>query len=272
MTATAEKMPAQEEPKMSFRDVTEMTGEEISGEQLQRMCNRYYWAGDYAKGRDVIEVACGAGAGLGYLASVARSVQGCDIADEVLQPARAHYGTRIRIETADAAKLPYADSSADVILLFEAIYYLPDAQAFMTEVKRILRPQGVLLIATANKDLFDFNPSPFSHVYYGTVELAELMKQNGFEIVEMAGGTPLQSVSIRQKILRPVKKIVVSLGLMPKTMGGKKLLKRLVFGNMVPAPAEIDAKTCVYQKPNAVATDAPDRAHKVVFCAAKKIG
>lgn len=268
MTNAAEKM---EEPTMSFKDVTEMTGEEISGEQLQRMCNRYYWAGDYAKGRDVIEVACGAGAGLGYLASLARSVQGCDIAEEVLAPARQHYGTRIRIDTADAAKLPYADASADVVILFEAIYYLPSADTFLEEVRRVLRPQGVVLIASANKDLFDFNPSPYSHVYYGAVELATLMKKHGFEVVEMAGGTPVSSVSLRQKILRPVKKIVVSLGLMPKTMGGKKLLKRLVFGNMVPMPAEIAANTCSFEKPEAIPADAPNSNHKVLFCAAKKV-
>jgi ubiquinone/menaquinone biosynthesis C-methylase UbiE len=140
MTNAAEKIETNE-PVMSFKDVTEMTGEEISGEQLQRMCNRYYWAGDYARDRDVIEVACGAGAGLGYLASLARSVQGCDIAEEVLEPARRHYGTRIRIDTADAAKLPYADASADVVILFEAIYYLPSADAFIEEVRRVLRPK-----------------------------------------------------------------------------------------------------------------------------------
>lgn len=267
MTATAEKI---EQDSVSFKDVTEMTGEEISGEQLQRMCNRYYWAGEYARGKDVIEAACGAGGGLGYLASVARSVQGCDIADEVLQPARAHYGSRIRIDTADAAKMPYADASADVVILFEAIYYLPDAAAFLAEARRILRPEGVVLVASANRDLYDFNPSPFSHVYYGAADLTELMKKSGFEVIEMAGGTPLESVSLRQKVLRPVKKIVVSLGLMPKTMAGKKLLKRLVFGNMIPAPAEINAHTCVYQKPAPIAADQPDRGHKVIFCAAKK--
>lgn len=257
--------------QVAYKDVTEMTGEEISGEQLQRMCNRYYWAGEYATDKDAIEVGCGAGAGLGYLASRARSVQACDIADDVLAPPRAHYGSRIRIDTADAMKLPYADNSADVMLLFEAIYYVPDANAFMTEAKRVLRSGGILLIATANKDLFDFNPSPYSHVYYGVVELAALMNKHGFEVVETAGGTPLASVSMRQRVLRPVKKIVVSLGLMPKTMAGKKLLKKLVFGTMVAAPAELGANTCPYEKPQAIPATEPNRSYKVIFCAGKKI-
>jgi len=255
----------------AYKNVTEMTGEEVSAEQLQRMCNRYYWAGDYAQGKDVIELACGAGNGLGYLASKARSVQGSDIANEVLAAPRAHYGTRIRIDTADASRLPYADNSADVILLFEAIYYVEHIDSFMVEVRRVLRPNGVLLIATANRDLYDFNPSPFSFRYYGAADLNALMKSHGFGVIEMAGGTPLATVSMRQKILRPVKKIVVSLGLMPKTMAGKKLLKRLVFGNMVTLPAEIDANTCAYEKPVTIAPDQPNAGFKVIYCAARKL-
>ena len=38
-------------------------------------------------------------------------------------------------------------------------------------------------------------------------------------------------------------------GLLPKTMAGKKLLKRLVFGELVPMPAEITAGMCAYVPP-----------------------
>lgn len=265
-------MSAVQKQDDDYKSITEMTGDEISGEQLQRLCNRYYWAGNYATDKDVIEIACGAGAGLGYLAGMARSVQGCDISDEVLANPRAHYGTRLRLDTADAAKLPYADASADVALIFEAIYYLPDVNAFMAEMKRVLRPNGVLLIATANKDLFDFNPSPYSHTYFGCVELAALLNKHGFDVREILGDTPIQSVSLKQKILRPIKKIVVSLGLMPKTTAGKKWLKRIVFGALLPLPHEIAANTCPIQKLDAIPQDAPCRTHKVILCAGVKRG
>lgn len=265
MTANALKID-----DTTYKSVTEMTGDEISAEQLQRLCSRYYWAGSYAEGKDAIEVACGAGAGLGYLASVAWSVQACDISDEVLANPRAHYGTRIRLDTADAAKLPYADASTDVLILFEAIYYLPDVDAFLNEAKRVLRPEGTLLIATANKDLYDFNPSPMSHTYFGTVELKAILEKHGFGIIEMCGDTPVKSVSLRQKLLRPIKKIVVQMGLMPKTTGGKKWMKRLVFGSLVPMPHEITSTTCPKITPDAISPNVPCQSHKVIFCAAKK--
>lgn len=255
---------------MTFKDVTEMSGDQITGEQLQRLCNRYYWAGDYADNKDVIEAACGTGAGLGYLASRARSVQACDIADNVLAAPRAYYGSRIRIDTCSAEKMPYADASADVVIMFEALYYIPNPKAFMDECQRILRPNGVVLIANANKDLYDFNPSPFSHIYHGAADFADLAAASGFEVAELAGGTPLQRVSLRQRVLRPVKRIVVSLGLMPKTTAGKKWMKRLVFGNMVPLPAEINATTCTYEKPQPISGSGPNRDYKVIFCAMRK--
>ena len=49
--------------------------------------------------------------------------------------------------------MPYKDNSIDVIILFEAIYYLPSVEKFVSECWRILRDRGKVLIATANKDL-----------------------------------------------------------------------------------------------------------------------
>jgi SAM-dependent methyltransferase len=163
--------------------------------------------------------------------------------------------------------MPFSDSSKDVILLFEAIYYLPDANQFLSECKRVLRPGGKVLIATANKDLYDFNPSPNSNKYYGVTELRELFVHNGFSC-EFFGCFPVDSISWRQRLLRPIKKIVVNSGLMPKTMAGKKLLKRLVFGRLQQMPAEITAEMYPYTPPDSIESRHPDLRHKVIYCAA----
>jgi len=56
---------------VDFTEVTELAGAEISAEQLERMAHRYSWAAGYCGGRDVVEVACGSGQGLGLLGKVA---------------------------------------------------------------------------------------------------------------------------------------------------------------------------------------------------------
>jgi len=248
-----------------FVHVTEVSGDEISREQLNRLCNRYYWAADYCAGRDVVEVACGTGPGLGYLAQVARSLRAGDISEELLTIARRHYGDRVALERLDAQALPMADASVDTLILFEAIYYIPDADRFVGEARRVLRPGGHLLIATANKDLFDFNPSSYSHEYYGAADLRHLLDRHGFS-VRLFGSHSVAAASPAQRVLRPVKKAAVSLNLIPKTMAGKKLLKRLVFGSLVPMPAEIDAQMAPREPPEPIAGDSPDRVHKVLYC------
>ena len=78
-----------------YTDVTEMAGEAISAEQLFRQCNRYYWAGAFVEARDAIEVGCGAGPGLGYLAGLARSLRAGDYSQAMVDRGRAHYGDRL---------------------------------------------------------------------------------------------------------------------------------------------------------------------------------
>jgi len=252
---------------VDYSMVTEIAGDEITTEQLERMCHRYYWAGVYCVGKDVIEVACGTGPGLGYLAGIAKSLRAGDYTQTILNTAKRYYNDRIDLRQFDAQAIPYEDQSADIILIFEAIYYLPEPKAFVQECLRVLRPGGAVLVAIANKDLYDFNPSPHSHYYFGTVEFNELFSAYGFS-VECFGYLSVHEVSIRQRILRPMKRLASALNLIPKTTGGKKWLKRLVFGSMVQMPAEIVAGQIAYRPPQSVSLTVPDLEHKVVYCAA----
>jgi len=249
--------------------VTEIAGATISQEQLQRICNRYIWASTYCENKDVIEVACGSGPGLGLLRDASKSLRAGDYSKEVLAFAKAYYGDSIALQEFDAQKMPFKDASADVILLFEAIYYIPDATKFVAECQRILRPGGYILIATANKDLYDFNPSPMTHKYYGVKEMQQLLAGHVFTST-FFGDTPVSDVSFKQKIFRPLKKIAVSLNLVPKSMLGKQWLKQLVFGELIKMPNEITLDTLKGIKPTLLTDETPDRSHKVIFCAAQK--
>jgi SAM-dependent methyltransferase len=255
---------------IDYSTVTEIAGDKISQEQLERLCHRYFWAGIYCVGKDVVEAACGSGPGLGHLVKVAKSLRAGDYTPSTLKWAEDHYGSRVPLQVFDAQEMPYPDRSADVVILFEALYYLASTDKFVQECKRILRPGGVVLIANANKDLYDFNPSPHSYTYHGVVELEQLFSSHGFS-VECFGFLPVTEVSLRQKVLRPVKKAAVSLGLVPKTTGGKKWLKRVVFGKMVRMPEEIQEGMVSYKAPTSLPLNWPDRTHKVIYCAANRL-
>jgi SAM-dependent methyltransferase len=250
-----------------FVSLTEISGDDVAAEQVERLARRYYWVGGHCAGKDVLEVACGAGQGLGYLQSIAKSVTAGDYTPALLDLARRHYGERVRLEHFDAQQMPFAAAAFDVVLILEALYYIPDLDRFFAECRRVLRPGGRLLIATANKDLFDFTPSPNSHRYLGVVELGTELARHGFTSA-FFGDTPVAEVSARQRVLRPIKAAASKLGLIPSSMNGKKLLKRLFFGGLVKRPAEIGSDTAPKVAPAPLPGGRPDRNHKVVFCAA----
>lgn len=253
----------------TFEDVTELAGSTISSEQLYRMYNRYSWTADLSKDCDVLEVACGAGQGIGLVARQAKSIHAGDFSESILELARAYYGDRFFFTQFDAQQMPFNDASFDVVVIHEALYYVPDADRFMTEARRVLRAGGRILLTNSNKDLFDFNPSPHSTVYHGVVELQALFAKHGF-VAEFWGSQPLKDAGFIQKITRPAKKFAVKFGLMPKTMRGKQLLKRLIFGKPVLMPAEITPDLSVRETLTPLQAGQPCLTHKIIYSVAKE--
>lgn len=254
---------------MTFEDVTELPGSQISGEQLYRMYNRYSWTADLSKDCDVLEVACGAGQGVGLVARKAKSVQAGDFSEAVLYRAKCYYGDRFVFTQFDAQHMPFDDNSFDVLVIHEALYYVPDADRFMAEACRVLREGGRILLTNSNKDLFDFNPSPHSTVYHGVVELHALLIKYGF-VAKFYGSQPLKDASLVQKITRPAKQLAVKLGLMPKTMRGKQMLKRIIFGKPILMPAEIMPDMSSKETLTPLLADKACFTHKIIYCVAKK--
>ncbi|HEY6101682.1 MAG TPA: class I SAM-dependent methyltransferase [bacterium] len=222
----------------SYVPVTEVPGSGATAEQLEMLATRYRFAADLTAGRDVLEVACGPGIGLGYLARGARRVVGGDVDERLLHAAKRHYGPRIGLLRLDAHILPFADRSFDAVILFEALYYLREPVRFLGEARRVLRPAGMLLISMVNREWRGFNPSPYSTRYFSAGELRALLESSGFA-VELRGGFPSGASTLGGKVLGYAREGAVRLRLIPSTMRGKQVLKRLVYGPLTALPAEL---------------------------------
>jgi SAM-dependent methyltransferase len=253
---------------MNFSTVTEVAGDKASVAQLDRMFGRYYFAAEFCAGKDVLEIACGTGQGVGLLARLARRVTGLDIDPELVTRARHSNASRPNVEivVGNAEELPFSDRSFDVVVLFEAIYYLARPERFAMEARRVLRDGGTLLVCTANKDLPDFNPSPYSHKYFNPPELKALFERQGF-IVELFGESPVRTGFVPHAT-RNLKKWAVKLHLIPKTMRGKLLLKRIFMGRLVQVPPEIPEGVRV-SRPVPIRPDVPAKEHLVIHCVAR---
>jgi SAM-dependent methyltransferase len=164
----------------------------------------------------------------------------------------------------DAHALPFRDRSFDVVILYEAIYYLAEPDRFLAECRRVLRVPGVVLICTVNKEWPDFNPSPFSTRYFSSRELGELLERHGFG-VELFGAFPVLKDSARDRVLSLVKRAAVALHLVPRTMKGREVLKRLFFGRLTPIPPEVTERMAELEPLVRIPTDTVNSSYKVLY-------
>jgi ubiquinone/menaquinone biosynthesis C-methylase UbiE len=255
-----------------FSSVTEVTGNKVTQEQIERMYTRYRFASEFCLGKEVLEVACGSGQGLGYLANEAKRVVGGDIDGKLLEIASKYYLGRdkIQLEQIDAHQLPFENSSFDVVILYEAIYYLADPEKFVKEAWRVLRKNGILLICTANKDWSGFNPSPYSHRYFSASELFGLFEQDHFINISLYGDCPVIDKDLKDKLISLIKRMAVNLHIVPKTMKGKEFLKRIFFGRLKELPAEVCEGMSKYTPPACIPYDFPNSRYKVLYITGHK--
>ena len=135
----------------------EFTGERFipgtAGEIWHEHWHRYHFAAPLVAGLDVLDVACGEGYGSALLASSAAKVIGADIAASAVEHAREQYArvTNLEFRQADCAALPFADASFDAVVTFETIEHITAQEAFLDEIRRVLRPDGLLILSCPNK-------------------------------------------------------------------------------------------------------------------------
>lgn len=94
-------------------------------------------------GGTVLDVGCGTGRALPFLAGAATLAIGVDVTPEMLAIARGRVAT---VAVADGARLPLADGAVDAVFAAGFVTHLADPVAGLTELARVTRPGGRLAI------------------------------------------------------------------------------------------------------------------------------
>lgn len=117
--------------------------------------HRYLVAASICEGKEVLDIASGEGFGSAYLASVASHVTGVDVSPEAVAFARRNYAAaNLAYKQGSATAIPLENASVDVVVSFESIEHFFEHDVFLEEVRRVLRPDGVLLISSPNKGIY----------------------------------------------------------------------------------------------------------------------
>ncbi|HYL64312.1 MAG TPA: class I SAM-dependent methyltransferase [Candidatus Methylomirabilis sp.] len=106
-------------------------------------------------GLSVLEVACGRGGFVRKLAREGARVTACDFSSSALSAAASKLSSsdlpvRPSLIQGDAQHLPFASNSFDLVVSCETIEHLPQQQAALSEMYRVARPAGRLLLTTPN--------------------------------------------------------------------------------------------------------------------------
>jgi len=178
MSAEGWNSKVAETEKKSEDQEQEWTGErylpEIEGDIAAEHLHRYALAREIVAGKDVLDIACGEGYGSNLLRDMARSVIGVDSAESTISHATARYlrpDLKFRVGLCD--DIPLENQSVDVVISFETIEHHNRHAEMLEEIKRVLRPGGVLIISSPDKHEYSDVPGSMNPFHVKELYLHE---------------------------------------------------------------------------------------------------
>lgn len=147
--------------------------------------NILHWLGEL-QGKEILDAGCGVGAFSEPLACD-NTVYGVDFSEKSLEFAAAR---GLRAIPGDLTALPFEDGKFDVVLCIGVIQLIEQYLPVITELARVTRPGGILLIQTLHsrslqrKLLSLFEKSKKFDKMYAMDELKQVFTQYGFTHIE----------------------------------------------------------------------------------------
>jgi SAM-dependent methyltransferase len=168
-------------------------------------------------GERVLDLGCGDGAFAAELSGAGTDVVGVEVSAEALHRARAAHPELDLREIAPGDTLPLEDASFDVVWGGDVLTHVLDVAALLSEVRRVLRPEGRLLVTALDHSTrallpLALSPGRFAehfdprsqHVrFFSRRTLRELLGDLGFADVDVrAVGPSLMASAVRPALGR----------------------------------------------------------------------
>ena len=106
------------------------------------------------KGKQVLDVGCGAGTDLVRFARGGAIVTGVDLSSSAIELARKNFaqqGLAADLREADGERLPFSDNSFDLVYAHGVAQYTANGQALVGECRRVLKPGGDAIFQVYNR-------------------------------------------------------------------------------------------------------------------------
>jgi 2-polyprenyl-6-hydroxyphenyl methylase / 3-demethylubiquinone-9 3-methyltransferase len=152
---------------------------------------------DSLTGLRMLDIGCGGGLLSEPLARLGAEVLGADPSDTNIGVARLHaveYGLAIDYRATTAEALSAAGERFDVVLAMEVVEHVADVNLFVTLAASMVRPGGLMIVATLNRTLKSFALAIVGAEYVlrwlppGTHQWDKFVTPNELEIALSLGG------------------------------------------------------------------------------------
>lgn len=151
---------------------------------------RYLIAASYSSGKDVLDIGCGSGYGSATLASIGnpQHITAIDKEAIAIQYAKEHHSSP-RITFLQGSLSEQKQNQFDVVIAHEIIEHIKDDQQFVSELCRVVRDNGLVLVSTPNKLISsphsDTPPNPY-HVREYTPDAFKSILETAFSQVQVS--------------------------------------------------------------------------------------
>jgi ubiquinone/menaquinone biosynthesis C-methylase UbiE len=149
--------------------------------------------GGPVKDAAVLEVGCGRGVGIEIILKCFRAahVDAFDLDERMVQLARrrtARHGSRVTIWAGDACHIPRGNACYDAVFDFGIVHHVPDWRAALSEIHRVLKPDGRFYTEEVYRHYID--AFPWRHLFkhplhdrFDADEYAQVLRDIGFTII-----------------------------------------------------------------------------------------
>jgi len=142
----------------------------------------------------ILEIGMGNGFFVKDILALADAIHyiGCDFSEEMVKAAILHNQEFInngqaKFFLASADALPFESPTFNKVFTVNTLYFWENPPLVLNEIKRVLKPQGQLLIAIRPKAIMEqYAFTQYGFAMYSKEELCDLLSDNGFKVIQIS--------------------------------------------------------------------------------------
>jgi len=138
---------------------------------------------------NILEIGMGNGFFVKDILAAGKNVKysGCDFSDTMVKEASEmnnSFTANAQFILSNADELPFKDASFDKVFTVNTIYFWENSKRTLTEIRRVLKPDGMLIVTLRPKSVMDNLPVvKYGFTTFSKDDAVKLLEENNFEIL-----------------------------------------------------------------------------------------